>query len=188
MKLHETDLPGCLIADPRVASDARGWLYEAYNRDRVAAAGLSFEVAQVNVSRSLAGVLRGLHYQWPNPQGKWISVLEGEVWDVAVDLRRGSPHFGRWAAAVLSAENRRQFWIPEGFAHGFVVLGTTPATMQYLCTRTYDPASDAGIRWDDDAIAADWPVTDPILSDKDASAPWLRQVSPERLPQYLPSD
>ena len=188
MKLHETDLPGCLIGEFRIASDARGWLYEAYNRDSIAAAGLRLDVAQVNVSRSLAGILRGLHYQWPNPQGKWISALEGEVWDVAVDLRRGSPHFGRWTGTVLSAKNRRQFWVPEGFAHGFAVLGDAPATVHYLCTRTYDPSADAGIRWNDAALAIDWPLSHPVLSDKDAHAPLLEQTPAERLPQYLPPD
>src|SRR5690606_9767354 len=102
--------------------DERGWFYESFNREKLAAAGLELDFAQGNVSRSARGVLRGLHYQSPNPQGKWVSVLEGEVWDVAVDIRRGSPDFGRWTAVLLSAENKRHFWIPEGFAHGFAVL------------------------------------------------------------------
>jgi dTDP-4-dehydrorhamnose 3,5-epimerase len=128
-------------------------------------------------------VLRGLHYQWPNSQGKFVSVLEGEVWDVAVDIRRGSPTFGRWAAAVISAENKRQFWIPEGFAHGFVVLSEN-ATFHYLCTATYDPQADAAIRWDDAGLAIDWPVTDPSLSGKDAAAPFLADVPVDRLPPF----
>ena len=121
MKLIETDLPGCVIIEPRVFEDERGFFYESFNRDRLAEYGLSPDFVQGNVSCSARGVLRGLHYQQPNPQGKYVSVLEGEVWDVAVDIRRGSPHFGKWTAVLLNAENRRHFWIPEGFAHGFVV-------------------------------------------------------------------
>ena len=128
--------------------------------------------------------MRGLHYQWPKPQGKLVSVLEGEVWDVAVDIRRGSPHFGRWTAAVLSAENKRHFWIPEGFAHGFVVLSPR-ALFTYLCTATYDRQADASIRWDDPQLAIDWPVSAPILSPKDAGAPLLADVAAERLPTYM---
>lgn len=116
--------------------------YESWNRQRFAEAGLDFEVVQHNVSISARGVLRGLHYQWPNPQGKLVSVLEGEVYDVAVDIRRGSPHFGRWAAVVLNAENRRHFWIPPGFAHGFAVTSER-AVFSYLCTAHYDRAADA---------------------------------------------
>ena len=182
MKVIETDLPGCLLLEPRVFEDARGWFYEAFNLDRLAPHGLAPRFVQGNVSRSARGVLRGLHYQWPNPQGKLISVAEGEVWDVAVDIRRGSPHFGRWAAAVLSAENRRQMWVPEGFAHGFVAL-SEQATLNYLCTATYDPQADAAIRWDDADLAIDWPVSAPVLSAKDAAAPFLADVAADRLPE-----
>ena len=122
MKIIETDLPGCLVIEPRQFGDSRGWFMESWNRERYAAHGIGPDFVQSNLSRSEQGVLRGLHYQWPNPQGKLVSVLEGEVYDVAVDIRRGSPHYGRWSAAMLSAENRRQFWIPPGFAHGFVAL------------------------------------------------------------------
>lgn len=185
MKLIETDLPGCVIVEPRVFGDERGFFYESFNRDRLAEHGLSPDFVQGNVSCSARGVLRGLHYQWPNPQGKYVSVLEGEVWDVAVDIRRGSPHFRQWTAVLLSAENKRHFWIPEGFAHGFVVLSER-AVFTYLCTATYDPAADAGIRWDDAALAIDWPVAEPLLSPKDAKAPFLAEVAPERLPVYTP--
>ena len=130
--------------------------------------GLDLHFVQSNVSRSARGVLRGLHYQWPHPQGKLVSVLEGEVYDVAVDIRRGSPTFGQWVAAVLSADNHRHFWIPEGFAHGFCVLSEC-ATFTYQCTALYDPQADAGIRWNDAALAIDWPVSEPLLSDKDAA-------------------
>jgi dTDP-4-dehydrorhamnose 3,5-epimerase len=183
MKVIETELPGCLVLEPQVFGDARGFFYESFNRDKLAAAGLSPVFVQGNVSSSARGVLRGLHYQWPKPQGKLVSVLEGEVWDVAVDIRRGSPHFGRWTAALLSAENKRHFWIPEGFAHGFVVL-SEQALFTYLCTATYDREADAAIRWDDAQLAIDWPISAPLLSDKDAKAPFLADVPGERLPVY----
>lgn len=183
MKIIETGLPGCLVIEPQVFGDDRGFFYESFNRDKLRAVGLDLAFVQGNVSSSARGVLRGLHYQWPNPQGKLVSVLEGEVWDVAVDIRRGSPTFGRWEAVVLSAENKRHFWIPEGFAHGFAVLSER-ALFTYLCTATYDREADAGIRWNDAALAIDWPVAEPLLSDKDARAPLLDEVSPERLPSY----
>lgn len=185
MKVIETSLPGCVVIEPQVFEDARGFFYESFNLDRLAMHGLAPAFVQGNVSCSTRGVLRGLHYQWPKPQGKYVSVLEGEVWDVAVDIRRGSPTFGRWTAVLLSAENRRHFWIPEGFAHGFVTLSER-ALFTYLCTATYDPQADAGIRWNDAQLAIDWPVAEPVLSDKDARAPFLADVSAERLPVYAP--
>ena len=169
MKIVETDLPGCLVLEPQVFGDDRGFFYESFNRDKLAEVGLALDFVQGNVSSSARGVLRGLHYQWPKPQGKLVSVLEGEVWDVAVDIRRGSPTFGRWTAAVLSADNKRHFWVPEGFAHGFVVLSER-ALFTYLCTQTYDREADAGIRWNDARLSIDWPVAEPVLSDKDARA------------------
>jgi dTDP-4-dehydrorhamnose 3,5-epimerase len=184
MKVIETDLPGCLVLEPQVFGDGRGFFYESFNRDKFAAIGLAPEFVQGNVSSSSRGVLRGLHYQWPRPQGKLVSVLEGEVWDVAVDIRRGSPTCGRWTAAILSAENRRHFWIPEGYAHGFVTLSER-ALFTYLCTATYDRDADAGIRWNDGDLAIDWPVSTPVLSDKDAKAPFLAEVAQERLPVYV---
>ena len=183
MKVIETDLPGCVVVEPQVFGDARGYFFESFNSDKLAAHGLEPKFVQGNVSSSSQGVLRGLHYQWPNPQGKYVSVIEGEVWDVAVDIRRGSPTFGKWAAVVLNAENKRHFWIPEGFAHGFVVLSER-AVFTYLCTAPYDAKADAGIRWDDPALAIDWPVSDPQLSDKDSRAPLLADVAAERLPVY----
>lgn len=184
MNIIETDLPGCLVIEPQVLGDSRGFFYESFNRDKFLANGLAIpNFVQGNVSSSARGVLRGLHYQWPKPQGKYVSVLEGEVWDVAVDIRRGSPTFGRWTAVVLSAENKRHFWIPPGFAHGFVALSER-ALFAYLCTDTYDRDADAGIRWDDAALAIDWPVSAPSLSDKDARAPLLADVAEERLPVY----
>jgi dTDP-4-dehydrorhamnose 3,5-epimerase len=183
MKLVETGLPGCLVIEPQVFGDARGFFYESWNQARYREHGLDLQFVQGNVSSSSRGVLRGLHYQWPNPQGKLVSVLEGEVYDVAVDIRRGSPSFGRSAAVVLSADNKRQLWIPEGFAHGFVVLSER-ALFSYLCTAPYDRAADANIRWNDAELAIDWPVSAPSLSDKDAAAPFLADVAPERLPVY----
>lgn len=174
-----------MILEPRVFEDARGFFYESFNGDAFEAAGLPRTFVQGNVSSSTTGVLRGLHYQWPKPQGKLVSVLEGEVWDVAVDIRRGSPQYGRWTAVVLSAENRRHFWIPEGFAHGFVVLSPR-ALFTYLCTATYDRDADAAIRWDDPDLAIDWPVSAPLLSDKDAKAPLLAEIPPGRLPSIHP--
>jgi len=184
VKVAETDLPGCVVIEPAVFGDERGFFFETWNADRYGEHGLPARFVQSNVSSSARGVLRGLHYQWPNPQGKLVSVLEGEVYDVAVDIRRGSPHFGRWTAVVLSAENKRQFWIPEGFAHGFVVLSER-AIFSYLCTAQYDKAADAGVRWNDAAIGIDWPVDEPLLSDKDAKAPFLGDVAADCLPAYI---
>jgi dTDP-4-dehydrorhamnose 3,5-epimerase len=185
MRVLETDLPGVLLVEPEAHADARGWFLEAWNRDRYAEAGIDAAFVQSNVSRSTRGVLRGLHYQWPNPQGKLMQVLEGEVWDVVVDIRRGSPTFGRWTAAILSAENRRQLWVPEGFAHGFVAL-SGHALLTYMCTAPYDRGCDRGIRWDDAALAIDWPVAEPVLSRKDAQAPFLSEVPPGQLPDFSP--
>ena len=185
MKVVETSLPGCVVIEPAVFGDDRGFFYESYNAEKFKAAGLDLRFVQSNVSRSAKGVLRGLHYQWPNPQGKFVSVLEGEVYDVAVDIRRGSPTFGRWEAVVLSAENRRQFWIPEGFAHGFAVLSER-AVFSYLCTDVYVKEADAGVRWNDGSIGIDWPVAGPILSPKDEVAPLLADIAPDRLPAYVP--
>jgi len=185
VKIHRSRLPGCAILEPAVFGDARGFFYEEWNKQRFLEAGIEFDVVQANVSRSARNVLRGLHYQWPNPQGKLVSVLEGEVYDVAVDIRRGSPTFGQWQACVLTAENKKHFWIPEGFAHGFVVLSEA-ATFSYLCTAYYDKQADASLRWDDAQLAIDWPVRDVTLSEKDAKAPFLADVPPERLPVYTP--
>jgi len=183
MKVTDTGLPGCKVIEPAVFGDERGFFFETWNADRFHEHGLPSTFVQSNVSSSAKGVLRGLHYQWPNPQGKLVSVLEGEVYDVAVDIRRSSPDFGRWTAVILSAENKRQFWIPAGFAHGFAVLSER-AIFSYLCTAQYDRVADAGVRWDDPAIGIDWPLGEPLLSDKDARAPLLAEVALDRLPTY----
>ena len=185
MKVIETSLPGCVVIEPAVFGDERGFFFETWNAERYGQHGLPTAFVQSNVSASARGVLRGLHYQWPNPQGKLVSVLEGEVYDVAVDIRRGSPTFGHSEAVILSAENKRQFWIPEGFAHGFAVL-SEHATFVYQCTALYDRACDAAIRWNDAALAVDWPVATPSLSDKDINAPFLADVPRDRLPTYVP--
>jgi dTDP-4-dehydrorhamnose 3,5-epimerase len=184
MKVIETALPGALILEPQVFGDARGFFYESYNEAKYRAAGVDHRFVQSNVSRSARGVLRGLHYQWPNPQGKLVSVLEGEVYDVAVDIRRGSPTFGQSIGVMLTADNRRHFWVPEGFAHGFCVLSEF-ATFTYQCTALYDAKADAGIRWNDADLGIDWPLSAPLLSDKDSKTPLLKDVAPERLPIFV---
>lgn len=183
MKFIEASLPGCVVIEPQVFGDSRGFFYESYNEAKYREAGIDRRFVQSNVSRSARGVLRGLHYQWPHPQGKLVSVLEGEVYDVAVDIRRGSPTFGQWAGVMLTAENHRHFWIPEGFAHGFCVLSEF-ATFSYQCTDLYDAKADGGVSWNDPAIGIDWPVSESLLSDKDSKAPLLADVSPDRLPEY----
>lgn len=182
MKFSTTSLPGVLLIEPAVFDDDRGYFFEGYNRHTFIDAGIDVQFVQSNVSRSRRGVLRGLHYQWPNPQGKLVSVLEGEVFDVAVDIRPESPTFGQHVGAMLSAENHRMLWIPEGYAHGFCVM-SEHATFAYQCTALYDRVADGAVRWNDATLAIDWPVTHPELSTKDASAPFLGDISRERLPE-----
>ena len=184
MKIIKTSLPGALIIEPQVFGDARGFFYESYNKAKWQDAGIDAAFIQANVSRSARGVLRGLHYQWPNPQGKLVSVLEGEVYDVAVDIRRGSPTFGQSAGVMLTADNHRHFWVPEGFAHGFCVLSEF-ATFTYQCTALYDAKADSGIRWNDAALGIDWPISEPLLSDKDRKTPLLADVATDRLPVLM---
>ena len=183
MKIIETRLPGAVIIEPAVFGDSRGFFFESWNAERFAAHGLPTRFVQSNVSSSSRGVLRGLHYQWPRPQGKLVSVLEGEVFDVAVDIRRGSPTFGQWEGVVLSAENKKQFWIPEGYAHGFLGLSDR-VIFTYLCTDVWVKEVDSNIRWDDPQIGIDWPIDAPLLSDKDAAAPVLADIAQDRLPVF----
>ncbi|GIZ12457.1 dTDP-4-dehydrorhamnose 3,5-epimerase [Pseudomonas sp. NCCP-436] len=169
MKVLPTELPDVLILEPQVFGDERGFLFESFNARRFSeATGLSREFVQDNHSRSSRGVLRGLHYQLQQPQGKLVRVVTGEVFDVAVDLRRSSPGYGRWVGVHLSAENRRQVWIPEGFAHGFLVL-SEHAEFLYKTTDYYAPEHERCIRWDDPQLAIDWPLAGltPQLSAKD---------------------
>lgn len=181
MNVIETGIPGLLVIEPVVHGDARGFFMETWHASRYREAGLPDRFAQANLSRSGSGVIRGLHYQQPEPQGKLVSVLEGRVFDVAVDIRPDSPTFRQWAGVELSAENHRQFWVPEGFAHGFCVLGET-ALLSYLCTREYRAEYDSVIAWNDPDIGIRWPVEDGRLSDKDAAAPRLDELPAERLP------
>jgi dTDP-4-dehydrorhamnose 3,5-epimerase len=182
MNVTGTLLPGVLIIEPKVFPDARGFFVETYNRARYVDFGINIDFVQDNLSFSSKGVLRGLHYQSPHAQGKLVQVLQGEVWDVAVDIRHGSPQFGQWAAVTLSSENKKQFYIPPGFAHGFCVLSTT-ALFTYKCSDFYHPECDAGVRWNDPEIGIRWPVEEPILSEKDNGQPFLRDVAAGRLPQ-----
>lgn len=182
MNVIQTALPGVVIVEPKVFPDARGFFVETYNKDRYVACGIDADFVQDNLSFSARGVLRGLHYQKPYAQGKLVYVLQGEVWDVAVDMRQGSPQFGQWTAVTLSSNNKRQFYIPSGFAHGFCVLSET-ALFTYKCTDLYHPECDAGVRWDDPEIGIKWPLAEPILSQKDEQLPFLRDIPVGRLPQ-----
>jgi dTDP-4-dehydrorhamnose 3,5-epimerase len=180
VKITETRLPGVLIVEPRVFVDHRGSFAETWHMDRYREAGIPAQFEQDNVSFSRQGVLRGLHYQIPAAQGKLVTTLRGSVFDVAVDLRVGSSTFKQWVGVELSAENMRQLWIPEGFAHGFLVTAET-ALVSYKCTRSYVPGDDRAVRWNDPQIGIDWRVAAPFLSSKDAAAPLLAELSNEDL-------
>jgi dTDP-4-dehydrorhamnose 3,5-epimerase len=172
MKIHETELPGVLVIEPRVFTDDRGFFLETYQAERYVAAGIAQPFVQDNLSRSLRGALRGLHFQEPKAQGKLVQVMRGTVYDVIVDVRRGSPTFGKWIGVELSGDAPKQVWIPPGFAHGFCVTSDS-ADFYYKCTTPYAPDAERSIRWDDPAIGIVWPVRDPLLSKKDAAAPLL---------------
>ncbi len=182
MKLIETGVPGLVVVEPLVYGDKRGFFMETWNSDRYGACGLPDRFVQSNISRSAAGVIRGLHYQHPCAQGKLVSVLEGRVFDVAVDIRSDSPTFLQWAGVELSASNHRQLYVPEGFAHGFCVLGDS-ALLSYLCTTPFNAECDAAIAWNDPDIGIEWPVEAQSLSERDRTAPRLRDVPVECLPQ-----
>jgi len=173
-------LPGLLIIEPKVFGDSRGFFMETWNRQRYREAGLNADFVQDNLSLSRRGALRGLHFQNPSPQGKLVSVLQGEVFDVAVDIRRSSPTFGKWEGTVLSSENKRQFFVPAGFAHGFLVL-SEEAMFHYKCTEFYSPKDEMTVRWNDPEIGIEWPIKNPILSEKDGRGLRLRDVPGERL-------
>jgi dTDP-4-dehydrorhamnose 3,5-epimerase len=181
MIVHRTPLDGVLVLEPDVFRDERGYLIETWNRQRYSEVGLPADFAQDNVSRSSRGVLRGLHYQFGRAQGKLVGTPEGEVFDVAVDLRRDGPTFGRWWGCTLSSDNHRQLWIPPGFAHGFLVL-SEHALVVYKCTETYDPESQGTILWSDPDIGIAWPEAPTIISTKDRNAPLLRDVAAAELP------
>lgn len=183
MQIRQTDLPGVLLIEPRVFGDARGYFLETWHAARYREAGISGPFVQDNVSFSQCGVLRGLHYQLPHTQGKLVTVLQGTVFDVVVDIRRGSPHFGHWLGVTLSSTIPRQLYIPPGFAHGFCVTSET-ALFTYKCTDVYAPEAEGAVRWDDPALGIDWPVAPVQLSDKDRVAPLLADIAPARLPIY----
>ncbi len=176
MKVEETSLPGVLLIEPRLFHDDRGWFLESWRDQRYAEAGLADLTVQDNLSFSRRGVLRGLHLQHPQAQAKLCQVLAGEVFDVAVDVRPASPEFGRWLGVRLSGETPQQLFIPEGFAHGFVVLSDT-ALFSYRCSAAYAPDHEHTIRWDDPELAIDWPIEEPIVSAKDRDGATLAQIA-----------
>jgi dTDP-4-dehydrorhamnose 3,5-epimerase len=181
VRVVPTAIPEILILEPDVHIDGRGFFLETYHADRYREHGIPGPFVQDNHSRSLAGTLRGLHLQLRRPQGKLIRVIEGEILDVAVDVRRGSPTFGRWVSVALTAENFKQVYIPPGFAHGFCVVSPV-AQVEYKCTDVYDPSSELGVAWNDPALAIAWPMTQPLLSIRDAHHPTLAEVT-DRLPR-----
>ena len=183
VRFTETSLPGVLIIEPQVFNDARGFFLETYHHGKYDEGGIGRAFVQDNHSHSQCGTLRGLHYQLGHAQGKLIYVVTGEIFDVAVDIRKGSPYFGKWVGVTLSAENKHQLYVPEGFAHGFCVLSKT-ADVFYKCTDIYSPVDEGGILWADPDIGIDWPVETPILSEKDGMYPKLSEVPEEFLPTY----
>jgi dTDP-4-dehydrorhamnose 3,5-epimerase len=181
MNVLPCELAGPLIVEPKVFGDNRGFFLESWNRQRYLDAGIAAEFVQDNFSFSRRGTLRGMHWQNPSPQGKLVSVWQGEVWDVVVDIRRASPTFGRWFGLALSADNKRQFWVPPGFAHGFIVVSDM-ALFHYKCTDLYSPKTEVGFRWDDPAVGIQWPAgITPILSPRDQTAPLLNDIPANRL-------
>lgn len=183
VRFTETSLPGVLIIEPQVFHDDRGFFLETYHHGKYAEGAIDRAFVQDNHSHSQCGTLRGLHYQLGHAQGKLVYVVTGEIFDVAVDIRKGSPSFGQWVGVTLSAENKHQLYVPEGFAHGFCVLSET-ADVFYKCTDVYSPEDEGGILWADPDIGIDWPVETPILSEKDGRYPKLSEVPEGFLPTY----
>ena len=176
MKVIKTKLNDCVIIEPKVFGDERGFFLETFQAERYTSqAGITLPFVQDNHSRSSKSVLRGLHFQKTKPQGKLVRVVRGQVYDVAVDIRNGSPTYGQWEGLILSEENKTQLWVPPGFAHGFVVLSDT-ADFEYKCTDYYDPSDEGSILWNDSELDIPWPVDNPILSNKDASADRLADL------------
>ena len=176
MNVIETVLPGVVILEPKVHGDHRGFFLESYRKNSFTEAGIGYDFVQDNHSRSQYGVLRGLHFQINKPQGKLVRVTTGSVYDVAVDINPDSPTYGQYAGVELSEDNHRLFWVPPGYAHGFVVTSER-ADFQYKCTDYYDPSDEGGVLWNDPAIAIEWPVNEPLLSDKDSTLPTLADYS-----------
>ena len=185
MRVTKTDIPGVVLIEPNVFRDPRGLFLETYHASRYRDAGIPGPFVQDNCSESLRGTLRGLHYQEPHAQGKLVMVTDGAVYDVVVDIRKGSPSFGRWYGAELSAENRRQVYVPPGCAHGFCVTSDR-ASFLYKCTDYYAPGDERGIIWNDPVLAIPWPIATPILSAKDRTYKSLAEMEPE-LPRYRPA-
>ena len=183
MEIIKTEIDGVLLFEPRVFSDERGYFQETWSNQRYIDAGIKTPFVQDNVSYSAKGTLRGLHYQHPNGQGKLVQAVAGEGFDVTVDIRLGSPTFGKSVSAILSKENHKQMYVPPGFAHGFCVLSDI-AVFSYKCTDYYDQASEGGVLWNDPDLAIDWPVSDPMLSDKDAKYAPLKDIDQKLLPRY----
>jgi dTDP-4-dehydrorhamnose 3,5-epimerase len=180
MNVITCDSPGLITIEPKVFGDARGFFMESWNQQRYREAGLDWNFVQDNLSFSRRGILRGLHFQNPKGQGKLVYVLQGEVFDVAVDIRKNSPTFGRWHGLILSAENKKQFFVPAGFAHGFAVLSET-ALFAYKCTELYTPQHEVSILWNDPDIGVKWPLEAPSLSEKDVRGVRLKDVPRDRL-------
>lgn len=184
MRVISTPLPGVIVMEPRSFGDARGYFFESWQKTRYEEAGVVGEFVQDNISRSQHGILRGLHMQEPFGQGKLVQVLEGEVFDVAVDARVGSPTFGKWHGESLTAENKRQMFVPPGFAHGFYVV-SEQALFSYKCTELYHPETELSVAWNDPDLGITWPLSGPpLLSAKDSQALPLAQIAAERLPRY----
>ena len=175
MKVEKTKLDGVLILTPKTFADNRGFFLESFNKEKYEKVGINFDFVQDNHSRSSKGVLRGLHFQRNKPQGKLVRVVKGKVFDVAVDLRQDSPTFGQWESIILTEKNKLQFWVPPGFAHGFVVLSDT-ADFEYKCTDYYDPSDEGSLFWNDPDLNIPWPINNPKLSEKDANAPLLADL------------
>ena len=182
MKVEELNLPGVLLIEPVVHRDERGFFLESWQQEKYRAAGITVPFVQDNHSRSALHTLRGLHAQLDNPQAKLVRCTEGEIFDVVVDIRRGSPNFGKWVSAVLSAENFKQLFVPAGYAHGFCVLSPR-AQLEYKTSRLYDPHSEITVLWNDPALDIPWPIEQPVLSTKDANAKTLSQLA-DRLPLF----
>jgi dTDP-4-dehydrorhamnose 3,5-epimerase len=180
MNVITCDIPGLVIVEPKVFGDARGFFMETWNQQRYRAAGLDWNFVQDNLSFSRRGILRGLHFQNPKGQGKLVYVLQGEVFDVAVDIRKNSPTFGCWHGLILSAENKKQFFVPAGFAHGFAVLSET-ALFAYKCTELYTPQNEMSLLWNDPDVGVQWPLDNPQLSEKDIRGVPLKDIPRDRL-------
>ena len=184
MKIQKTKVDGVLIIEPNVFDDERGYFFETYQRQRYADVEINIDFVQDNLSFSKKGTLRGLHYQHPHDQSKLVQVIQGEVFDVAVDIRRGSPTFGKWIGQHLSDENKKQIFIPKGFAHGFCVLSDT-ALFHYKCSDFYAPKCEGGVLWSDPDVGIDWPIDSPLVSEKDSKFSCLKGISEEKLPFYI---